>query len=272
MPHYAILGATGATGQQILTLLSRSLDTHINVYVRSRAKLVQQLPPLASRPNIHVFEGPLHDIDLILRCIANTNAVFGATGINSNPKGCSIAQDTARVLVEALQQIRDDNKNAPLPRLIMLSSISVNPTFEKRQTGLFFWFLHTALCNAYGDLRLAEKLLREHEEWLKVVFVTPGVLSSDPVQRGHSLSVSEEGSGFLSYVDLAAGMIEVAEEEGGRYDWKGVVVQPRVSPPPPPRHAPPPLVVQPRVSAKFDFQAPRNLVVGFWQTLVQRIF
>ena len=252
MPKYAILGATGQTGQQILTLLSQSPETHINVYIRSRAKLEAQLPTLAAQPNIHVFEGALHNIDLVRHCIAGTDAVFGATGINSNPKGCSVAQDTARVLVEALQRIRDEDKEAPLPRLIMLSSLSVNPVFEKRQTGFFFWFLHTALCNAYGDLRLAENFLREQEGWLKVVFVTPGVLSSDPVGRGHTLSVTEEGKGFLSYVDLAGGMIEVAEV-GDKYDWKGVVVRPKVS-------------------AKFDFAAPRNLIQGFWQAMLQRIF
>ena len=247
---YAILGATGQTGQNILTILAKSPETHINVYVRSRSKLEHLFPTLTQQPNIHVFEGALKDIDLLRRCIADVSVVFSAIGINANPPNCSVAQDTARVLVEALQRVRDADAQATLPRVVFLSSLSVNNAFQ--HGGLFHWFLNKALCNSYGDLRKAETFLRQHEDWLRVVFVTPGALSTDPVQRGHRLSVSEKAGGFLGYVDLAAGMVEVAES-GDAYDWKGVVV---IS----------------KTPAKFDWAAPRNLVQGMWQTILQALF
>ena len=249
---YAILGATGATGQQLFRLLAEEPRNQVNVYVRSRAKLEAMFPIIAEQSNVHVFEGGLHDLDLMRRCIASTSAVFSVVASNSNDRNLSIAQDSARVLVETLEAVRKEDKRAPLPRLLFISSYSVSTIIEGQNSAVR-WLVHLALGNIYGDLIKAETFLRQHEDWLQVVFVQPGVLSSDPVQRGHALSVTSLGNGgFLSYVDLAAGMIEIAES-GDKYDWQGVVVQPTTP-------------------ASFDWQAPFNVTKGLGQGLWQRLF
>jgi hypothetical protein len=50
--------------------------------------------------------------------------------------------------------------------------------------------------------------------------VQPGALVED-VQKGQALSL-DRCSTFVSYLDLAAGMIEIAES--GEHNWKGVCV------------------------------------------------
>lgn len=252
--RYAILGATGFTGQNLLKLLAKSPENHINVYVRSKAKLERMFPTIVTQSNVHIFEGQLHDLDLMRRCLANVSAVFSVVATNDNVRNCSIAQDSARVLVETLQSIREKDAHARLPRLIILSATPVSRNKSINDyAGFGHWLLMKALCNLYGDLIKAESFLRQHEDWLNVVFIQPGALSSDPEQRGHTLSVTKSASGFLSYVDLAAGMIEAAQS-GDMYDWKGVCVNP--------------------VSAetKFDWQAPKNLIRGLWQCFWQWLF
>ena len=61
-----------------------------------------------------------------------------------------------------------------------------------------------------------------------MTFIQPGGLSND-VQRGHKVSLEatqKDMQGFISYMDVAAGMVEVAETEGDQYNWKGVRVVP----------------------------------------------
>lgn len=250
--RYAILGATGSTGQNLLKLLAKSPENQINVYIRSRAKLERIFPSIATQSNVHIFEGRLHDLDLMRRCVADVSAVFSVVATNDNIRNCSIAQDAASVLVETLQVIRDTDEQARLPRLIFLSSRSVNNSINDHAS-FGHWLVAKAFCNIYGDLVKAEAFLREHEDWLNVVFIQPGGLSSDPVQRGHMLSVTESAGGFLSYVDLAAGMIEVAQS-GDVYDWKGVCVNPAST------------------ETKFEWMAPYHLTRGLWQCFWQWLF
>ena len=43
------------------------------------------------------------------------------------------------------------------------------------------------------------------------------------MQRDHAVSLTEQDS-LLPYLDLAAGMIEAAEDEEGRYDLRNISV------------------------------------------------
>ena len=67
--------------------------------------------------------------------------------------------------------------------------------------------------------------MRLHRSWLNATFVHPGGLVHD-AQKGHAVNLEKTTSQtFLSYLDLAAGMIEVADAEG-KYDWVGVSILP----------------------------------------------
>lgn len=249
---YAILGATGSTGQNLLKLLASSSENDINVYVRSRSKLEAMFPSIVKQSNVHIFDGNLQDKDLIRRCVETVTTVFAVVASNTNARNTSVAQDSARVLVEVFERIRIDNSSAKLPRILFLSSCSVSQSIQG-QNRIGHWLVHKALCNIYGDLIKAEAYLRQHQSWINVIFIQPGVLSTDLIQRGHVLSTTDAGSGgFLSYIDLAAGMIDVAQA-GDRYDWQGVVVQPTTP-------------------ASFDWRAPYNVLYGLGIYVTQLLY
>lgn len=244
MPTYAILGATGSTGQSLLNLLLQSPDgkNKVHAYVRSRSKLEKLSPEAATNSNVEIFSGALTDIPLLAQCIAGTDTVFVALGSNVSQPGMRIAQEAAHSVVAALCHIRAQDSGAQLPRLLFLSSSSVNPTMSRKKPAFFMKLLHTALSYAYEDLEQAEAFLMLHKDWLNVTFIQPGGLTDD-VQKGHTLS-TETTHGFISYPDLAAGMIEVAEAKREMYDWKGVAVVPTAK------------------NVKFNWDAPKNMVRG----------
>ena len=244
MPTYAILGATGSTGQCILNLLLQSPDNKVHAYVRSRAKLEKLSPKLAAHENVDIFSGSLTDIPLIADCIANTSAVFLTLGKNVSQPGMRVCQDAAHSVVAALCHIRAQGPNARLPKILMLSSAGINPRMNRRMSATGLKILHTGLSYAYQDLKQAQAYFELHKSWLDVIFIQPGGLAND-VQKGHTLS-TEMTQGFISYADLAAGMIEVAESEGNQYLWKGVAVVPASK------------------DVKFNWEAPVNVVRGLF--------
>ena len=222
MPSYAVLGATGATGGNILKLLTQNPQNTINVYVRSRSKLLAQAPGIETNKRVNIFTGNLGDISLIASCLKNTDAVFSTVASNENVPGMHIAQDTAQSIVVALMDLRMTEPQMKIPTVVWLSSASLNPKYYGQSPAFVHWLLFTSLSHIYTDLAHAEDYFKLHQKWLKVVFIQPGGLVQDK-QRGHALSLETEKT-FLSYADLAAGMIEVAEKGG--YDWQGVSVIP----------------------------------------------
>lgn len=111
-----------------------------------------------------------------------------------------------------------------LPRLVVLSSAETEevPFFSKDIP----WPIRNTLFAAngfiYKDLIAAEKYLRQHEDWLRFCIVKSGGISVD-VAGGHEVRFDKQQT-FTSYADLAGGMLDVAEEEGDKYDGKNVSV------------------------------------------------
>ena len=224
MPTYAILGATGKTGGALVDLLVQAPNTKINAYVRSKAKLLTQRPALKNKPNVKVFEGSLSDIRLLASALVpDVDAAFCVLGSNENIPGIRIAQDSANSVIAALCHIRDKETSYKPPKLIFLSSGSLNPIMSAKLPAVGRWIAAHGMSHVYADLGLAEENLRLHKSWLDVTFVQPSALTED-VQKGYKLSVDEmaEGSPFVSYLDLAAGMIEIAQSRS--YAWMGVAV------------------------------------------------
>ncbi|KAL1866359.1 hypothetical protein Daus18300_006823 [Diaporthe australafricana] len=240
---YAILGATGQTGGSVLEVLtSERPDVHINCLVRSRAKLQRMYPDIVapqqqssssfpSSSKVQVFEGAISNIPLLTDCIRGTSAVFMCVACPDNKPHLSIARDQAEAVVAALEALRTEQKKSPqgtaapprLPTLVMLSSAE---TDEDRFCRDIPWAVRRVLFAAnwwvYTDLMAAEQYLRARAAALGVdaVFVKPGGISRD-ARRGHVLA-SDRSQTFVSFLDVAGGMVECAEvggDGGGR--WAG---------------------------------------------------
>jgi putative NADH-flavin reductase len=221
MSTYAILGATGSTGTAILQLLSASPHNHINLLVRSQSKLANLSPSALSNPNIHIFESSISDIPTLTHCLTNTSAVFLAVAVNANVPGCSIAQDTAHAVISALSILKKDDAHFKPPRLIVLSAAPLEPALWPNPSTWQRKLLYCALSNLYADLELAHAYLRSQDSWVSSTFVMPGGIVHD-VQAGHEVVADRHQEGFVSYLDVAAAMIEVADHEGGRWEGRNV--------------------------------------------------
>lgn len=247
MPAYAILGTTGKTGGSILKLLLEDSNNTINAYVRSKPKLLSQFPNLEESKSVRIFAGALTDIDLIASCLSNVDCVFITIGENENTPGTRMVQDAAHAVVAALCQNRSVDSGNKAPKVLLLSSVSKNPVIFAQEPKIAQFVITTAMSNVYADLGLATDYLLLHKSWLNTTFIQPGGLVEDE-QRGHRLSMEECGGGFVSYLDLAAGMIEVAQSDG--YEGKGVSVVPTSK------------------DIKFEWKAPRQVLRGLvWHFL-----
>lgn len=178
---------------------------------------------------MNIFEGVNQDIDLLTSCVLDCRAVFLVVSTNDNIPGCRVAQDTAAAVIEALHSIRlresHGHGTTPtvMPKLVLLSSGTIDDHFSRHMPFLLRSVLLRSASHVYQDLIETEGLLRAQEDWLTTIYVKPAALSVD-TQRGHALSLESQDAGALSYLDLAAAMIEAVEDEDGRYDLKSVSV------------------------------------------------
>lgn len=225
MATYAVLGATGNCGTALIqNLLSRQPPATIRAYCRNGAKLMRLVPEVAHAPTdrLDIFEGSIHDIPLLTSCIRDCQAIFLVVSTNNNVPGLRVGQDTAASVIHALEQLRAKDDLKQIPKLVLLSSATIDDQLSRKTPALLRRVLFMSASNVYRDLQEAEKILRAQQSWVSTVFVKPGALSVDK-QRGHALSLTEEESP-VSYLDLAAAMIEAADDEDGRYEGRNVGV------------------------------------------------
>ncbi|EJP67852.1 StcQ-like protein [Beauveria bassiana ARSEF 2860] len=213
---YSILGATGNCGTALLTICLQMPDVQVKVYCRNREKLFRLVPESKDNDRVEIFNGSILDADLLGKAMAGCKAVFLTASTNDNIPGCHISQDLARTVIKALEKMKG---KATIPKLILLSSATIDPWLSRKHPWVNM-IVRRSAWHVYKDLELAEKFLREQEEWAPCVYIKPGGLSVD-VQRGHRLTLDAEES-FVSYLDVAAGMLEAANEPEGKWSKKNV--------------------------------------------------
>ncbi|EFR05230.1 OrdB protein [Nannizzia gypsea CBS 118893] len=220
---YAVLGVTGNCGSSLVQVLLQSSDTRIHAYCRNKAKLHHKLPEVVGNDRVEVFEGGVHNVELLAQCVRNCRAAFLVVTMNENLPGCCVAQDTARSLITALKGIKTETDPSPImPKLVVLSSTTIDPHLSRKMP----WWFHPIMIRAgsyvYEDLRVQEKFLRSQEDWISTIFIKPGGLAVDKA-RGHKLDFDEENS-FIAYLGLAGAMVEAANDPDNRYDMRNVSV------------------------------------------------
>ncbi|KAL2004555.1 hypothetical protein VTN00DRAFT_3440 [Thermoascus crustaceus] len=211
---YAILGATGSTGSELLKLLLPRNDIKLNVYARSRSKLHALIPKSANSAHVTEYIGDLEDKQLLKDCLRGVTVIFSTVAQNNNEPGCSIAQRTSYVIVSALEALRAEAKEKEngepwkSPTLVFLSSSALNPVLMASFPKLLQYILHSACYHVYRDLQLATDYLRSIP-WIRLMVVQPGAIVHD---RSFGVRLSEtEVSQRVSYADVAVAMVAMAE-------------------------------------------------------------
>lgn len=225
MSTYAVLGATGNCGTALIDNLLRN-DAHskINAYCRNSNKLIRLLPQVGDNKRVKIFEGAITNIDVIASCIKDCAAVFMVVTTNDNIPGCRLGQDQAYTVISALEKLKAEAAPGTLrmPKLVLLSSATIDDHLARAMPWWFRPVMLTAASHVYRDLEITEEFLRKQDSWVSTIFIKPGGLSVD-VQRGHKLDFDHEES-FISYLDLAAAMIEAADCKENIYDGRNVSV------------------------------------------------
>ena len=216
MATYAVLGSTGNCGTALIQILLQQPKARIKAFCRNKAKLLRLLPKIEASGRVEITEGGIQDQPALAACIRDCRAIFMVISTNDNIPRCRLSQDTAIAVVRALQSLNQ------APKVLLLSSATIDDHFSRHVPFLLRQILLRSASHVYNDLKEAEMLLRAQQDWLTTIYIKPGALSVDK-QRGHALSLTEEESP-LSYLDLAAAMVEAADDQEGRYDMRNVSV------------------------------------------------
>jgi hypothetical protein len=227
MSTFAILGATGATGQQLVRCLLQNPENRLHLYVRSQPKLLKIFPEIQNHEKVRIFEGSMNDIELVSACLDSTKAVFSVLASNDNIPGMTIARDSAATIVSALKTLKERDIAAKLPRVVVLSSTSVNPLLYQNEPKLLHWIVYNAFWHLYQDLKDAERLYAQALEdgtlMADVRFVQPAALVDGDCSGVVSLS-QDKMSQVLTYGDLARAMVQAGEDPDLKLHKIGVVV------------------------------------------------
>jgi putative NADH-flavin reductase len=223
MASYAVLGSTGNCGSALIQNLLQTPNVKVHAYCRNKAKLLRLLPEVAEHKKVEIFEGSIHNVDLLASCVRGCRAVFLVVTTNDNVPGCRVSQDLAQGVIEALERLKAESKpGLKMPKLVLLSSATIDDHLARNMPRWFRPIMLTAASHVYNDLILTERFLREQQDWVSTIFIKPAGLSVDK-QRGHKLDFDHEES-FISYLDLAAAMLEAANDPEDRYDMRNVSV------------------------------------------------
>jgi len=216
---YAILGATGQTGSEIVKALLPT-SAHLNIYARSLPRLQAQFPSIQSAPNVTLFIGDLSNKDLLASCLSNADVVFSSVAQNRNEPGLSVAQQTALAIIQALEPRRSTER---LPTVVFLSSGAVMPDKNAEQNNTFAQRLvHWCIYWVYTDLEKSFELFKANP-WVPVIIAAASALVHGTGHEVKLVDDKEAASLLITYTDLATGMIMMGDE-GERWHGKHVAM------------------------------------------------
>ena len=158
-----ILGATGPTGQQLVT---QALEKHYEVtaLVRNPANLT------ISHEKLTIITGDTLDKNVVLKALAGQDAVISALGRGQRLISNGLITKAVNILIPAMNEMF-------IKRLIFLSGFGAGETFTQANL-LQKIIFRTFLMNIYGDKTRAEKIIRS--SMLDWTLVYPVVLTNTP--------------------------------------------------------------------------------------------
>ncbi|KUL89613.1 hypothetical protein ZTR_00425 [Talaromyces verruculosus] len=178
MNTYAILGSTGNCGSALIENLLQSPKNKVRAYCRNKAKLQHLLPQVVDNKQVEIIEGSIYDVDIMVKCVLDTKAVFLTVTTNDNVPGCRVSQDCAATVIKALEKIKA--KSGPglkLPKLVLLSSATIDDHLARDMPGWFRPIMLAAASHVYHDLMVTEKFLRSQSDWVSTIFIKPAEIS-----------------------------------------------------------------------------------------------
>ncbi|GGP27043.1 NAD(P)-dependent oxidoreductase [Silvimonas amylolytica] len=194
-----VLGATGATGRQVVEQALAQGD-QVVAYVRNAQAIT-------ARPGLQVMAGQLTDAAVLKAAISGTDAVLVCLGTRKK-KPVDLMQSGLPLIIQAMKQ-------TGVLRLVLVSAYGVGET--ARTAGLIARIVYrTWVPTVYRDKALSEALLPDSGlQWtgLYPVGLTNGppadVIEVRPMARVQKVS----GLPMISRANLARVMLDVARDD-----------------------------------------------------------
>lgn len=232
MPTHALLGATGATGSAVLRFLLDEpvKNLKLNIFIRNKAKLFKAFPELQEQPpiQISITEAQTDDIAALKSCLQGVEVIYNCISTNDSAPGISISRDIAKSIIEALQQLKSEQKAAYRPPTIVINrSTTLNQGLRKEQ-GTFAAVIHFVLGDCYYDIEegcnMMERAFKDGH-LLDYIFADPPSLHESPGtgRTGYKFIFEGVQSPALSYADLGASFVDLGLHKE-QYIGKGVGV------------------------------------------------
>ena len=164
-----ILGATGGTGQHLLT---QALEAghEVTAFARSAAKISVQ------HPRLHLVSGSVSDQGSALAdAVRGQDAVISALGRGMSLKSNNLIQQSVPPILSAMQMHK-------VRRLIFTSGIGAGHTIGDAPLPLFSrMMIRFLLSDLYADKEVGEELIRRSDlDW---TLVQPSQLTNGPLTR-----------------------------------------------------------------------------------------
>lgn len=206
----------------------------LRLLVRSKMKLISQFPTLLDLVNLQldIIEGDFEERSVLSRVIVGTDAIFMCVGTNHCAPGISVVSDTARAIIDVLEQ--DSNlKGAGYhkPTILQLRLVSLNPVLSRSTPAFIHSTLRYCLHYVYADVESACNLYQSsamvHKELFEYVLVDPPAIHNPDHRElfGNRLVPSNQAnaaslmSKTLNYSNLGAAFCDIAQrrsEFGGQ--------------------------------------------------------
>ena len=202
-----LLGATGPTGQQIVSLALQQ-GHEITAFVRNPSKLSQ------NDTRLRTVTGDIFDSEALSNTMKGYDLVISALGVGKNLKPDGLITRATTALIPAM-------KKAGLQRVIFLSAFGVGDTIEQA-TLIFKIIFKTFLRSIYADKKVATEQLKG--SGLQWTLISPVLLTDGPRTGGYRIGEKLELKGMakISRADVAEFMLREANDN--RWIQKEVIL------------------------------------------------
>jgi uncharacterized protein YbjT (DUF2867 family) len=195
----AVLGATGATGRQVIAQALARGD-QIVTYVRNPQGIT-------AKPGLKVVVGPLSDTSALKTAISGTDAVLVCLGTHKM-KPVDLLQKSMPLIIRTMKEV-------DVARLVLLSAYGVSET--ALTAGFFARIVYKKMVPAiYRDKELSEALLPGSGlKWTGVypVGLTNGPLTDAVEVRPMALVRKVSGLPRVSRANVARAMLDAARND-----------------------------------------------------------
>lgn len=193
-----IFGASGTTGR-LLTERSLAAGHTVTAVVRN-----QDAYPL--RTKVHVVEGSVFDLSVVLRALEGTDAVLSAPGAHSPFRNENVLPQAVPVMVQAMQQ-------TGVRRIVALGSAGAMPDSLDKQPAWQRWFVQKVVYTlalkwpVYEQIQQYRLLSASNLDWTMVMppMLTNGRPTGTYRVDGDALPA---GSSRISRADVADFMVQ----------------------------------------------------------------